>query len=357
MKLSALLREAGRDIASGSARFSLFAALLGLAMTTSAAVDATFILQTVDAADRFRSSGASILTVVAPGQVNGAACERFSAIRGVSAAGAMRESPEKLVFTLTPSAPVPTFDVTPGFPRVLSLRADSHAGLVLSGEAADSVGVAAGDVVATTDGELQVGSTFVYPADGRRPGFGYAAFVPGEGDSPFDECWVQAWPQVQNLRQVLLTAIYPGKFNAGHPPVIAQLNTSLGDELDANREFRDRIGRLAAPVNCLTAVGVGYAAIRSRRLQLASALHIGVRRADVISLALLETAAWAASAAIISMAVLVGIVRGEPSAERVAILANEAPVSLAGFVGAVIGAALAAAGCRERALFRYFRDR
>lgn len=228
---------------------------------------------------------------------------------------------------------------------------------MVSGDVADSIGATPGDVVATDRGPLSIGSTYDYPADGRRPGFGYALLAVSTDRSSFDECWVTAFPEVPNLRALLFTTMQAGEPAFNDKPQLSQLNQSLGASFDGYTAFGSRITRAAAPVALFISMLIGYIAVRVRRLQLASALHAGLDRTDVTALCLLETVAWAVAAAAITVAVATFTTSWAPATNAQLFASALVAIPLAGSAGAVLGSLVAAITTRERHLFVYFKDR
>lgn len=356
MRISALFREATRNIITGTTRFTLFSFALSLLFYGIIYADASAIKQQIDAANSFRSSGGTTLTLAAQGQIDGSACESLAGVPGVSAAGALRNPSQKISLSSLPNAPIPEFTVTPGFPRLFSPTGTGNSGLILPQEIAESLGVTEGDTIATSSGDARIGATYLYPSDGRRPGFGYAVLSVTNDQEMFDECWVQAWPQITNLRALLFTAIKPESADSSQPPTLSQLNSALGYEYSGNT-FHSRITRNAPLLACLLSLVLGYLSVRSRRLQLASALHSGVSRPDLLFLLMIETMTWAIPSVILGISVAVAVTHTLPTGDNSSLFNTEIGVPLAGFFGVAMGALYATITTRERHLFRYFKDR
>ncbi len=357
MRLRAVLREVGRDIASGTARFGTFGALLALVVGALVLTDAATVAQQVSAAETFRSAGAATEVLTAEGRVDPAACDALADVPGVAAAGALRSAGGKVRISALPDAPVPAYDVSPGFARVLGSEDAGRSGVLLARELADALGASAGDTVATERGAVPIASVFDYPADGRRPGFGYAVLSVMSDRGPFDECWTSAWPQLTNLRGLLLTTLAPGGGGGDERPQVAQLNASLGSTFTGNAAFLSRPTGLATPAAAAIGAALGFLSVRLRRLQLASALHAGIARTDVLAIHLLETASWAIAATAIGLGTAAATTQLVPGADQRALLLTVAGIPLAAAAGVLVGAAAAGLTASERQLFRYFKDR
>ncbi|WP_434316149.1 hypothetical protein [Leifsonia sp. P73] len=357
MRFSSLCREAGRNIATGTARFALLSVLLGVALGSLVFIDGMTTSGLIAAAERFRSSGAATETLVAEGRVDGEACEALSRLPGVTAAGALRSSASKITIATLPDAPVPLHEVSPGFVGILTDRMGLPGGVLVPDELAETLGVSAGEVVASDAGPMPIAAVYDYPSDGRRAGFGYAILAVTNQARTYDECWAQAWPQLPNLRSLLLATVIPSDGADERKPQVSQLNSSLGALFEGSAAFADRMTRLATPTAAAIAAGLGLVSVRSRRLQQASALHAGVTRSDLFALNLLEGGAWAGSAGAIGMGIVVAVAATIAPGDHVAVFQSLASIPLAGVAGALVGVAMGTAAMSERQLFRYFKDR
>lgn len=357
MRLSALLCESRDNIASGTTRATTFGSVLAAVLSALTIADSVAIAHHVSAAEDFRRAGGATLVVSAQGRVDGAACQELSTLTDVVAAGALRDSTSKVTASALPNAPVPLYEVSSGFASVLSASEPTRAGLILSTDSLRQLGANVGDDLATASGATTVASSYEYPADGRRAGLGYAALAVTDNREPFDECWVSSWPQITNLRVILLATVSPSFAAEADPPTIAQLNSSRGNAFAGPDQFMQRPTRAGTPAAAVIAGLLGFVAVRLRRLQLASMLHAGVRRIDLVVMQLVEGCAWSTPAFLIGVGTAAAMTRfvipGEDHAQFVLALG----ISLAGFAGALIGVIMGALSARERHLFQYFKDR
>ncbi|MGO1288306.1 MAG: hypothetical protein ACTMIC_07295 [Cellulosimicrobium funkei] len=313
-------------------------------------------ISTVAAAERqateFRAAGASILTISAPGRVDAARCESLRDLPGVHTAGALTVRPDESVAAVAlTGAPMPAADASPGFPAVVGATTDGGPGLILTDDAAATLGLGLGDRLSATTGSSRLAGTYTYPRDGRRDGYGYLAVSVTGYRAPFDECWVEAWPMTTDLNPLLFTVLRPGG-GVDDVPQVQQLNSTLGSGLDGFGLFHERATRFGGLLVGLVAVLV---AVRARRVELATALHDGMRRRDLWTIVLLESALWAAPAVAVGTAfsltwfgrdgdLLVGTVLG-------------ARVVLSVLAGSATGVAVALATTHEKDLFAYAKDR
>lgn len=357
MRLRAILREAGRNIASGAARTVLLASLLSIVTTGLVAAELLAVRTISDDALRYQRSGASIMTITAPGRIDGAACDALATVPNARASGAVRSMETGIAASTLPSSTIPLFEVTGGFPDLLDPQRDDAAGVYLSRDAANALGVESGEEFpARFSAPVAVAGVYEYPSDGRRSGFGYAALAPAGSNGRFDECWVDVWPTSDEIPALMQTTLASGGENA-EPPALAQLNPSLGRAFDGAERFEQRITRFAAGAAGATALGLGFVAMRTRRLQLASAMHAGMKKTDLACISGLEVLSWVAPAVVFSgMAAAAFAVSGIPAdAPSAAVLGLRIITPAAVF--AFLGAGVALAATRETHLFRYFKNR
>ncbi|NUU05334.1 hypothetical protein [Leifsonia sp. C5G2] len=356
MTVRALFYEAYRNVGTGTTRTVLLAMLLGSVVVAAIFVDGLTIRQIIAEADRFQRSAASVLTVDAPGRIDGARCEALGRIPGVRASGAVRATDDKLTSVVLPDAPIPVSEVTPHFPRLLTGDLDPGEGVVLSDEAADLLHLGTGASFDAVEGTARIAGHYAYPDDGRRPGFGYRALIVTAANTLFDECWVDAWPQIPNLRSLLFSTVSGDGSADGDGPELAQLNSSLGVSFDGHARFEARITRHLPLLVGIVSCAVGLGALRLRRIQLASSLHCRMCKRDLIAVQLLEAASWIVPAACVGACVALILAAAE-GRDFAAVAAAELRFPVTAALGGLAGTVLGAAMSRERDLFRYFKDR
>ena len=355
MKLAGLCREAGRNIASGTTRFALLSVVLTVVFAALILLDAMTTSGLITSAERFRSSGAATEILVADGRVDAAACEALSSVPGVTASGALRPAARKTTVATVPDAPVPTYEVSPGFVAVVSDERGSASGVLIPDELSEMIGVRPGAAIATDGGPMRVASVYDYPSDGRRAGFGYAILTLSTAAGLYDECWATAWPQHPNLRALLLATMSPPE--GSDKPQVMQLNPSFGASFEGSASFAERLTRFAAPAGAVLAAVIGFAAVRMRRLQHTSALHAGVSKVDLLALVLLEAGAWSGAAGALGVGLAASAASMAERVDQLAVFQYVVVVPLAGVAGVLLGTLVAAAGMSEKHLFRYFKDR
>jgi len=357
MTVRAILLEAWSDVVTGTARTTLFAAALAAVVVTAILTDVLAVRLLAADADRFRSSGATVLTVQAEGRIDGHRCENLGRIPGVRASGAVRETDSRLTSPALRGAPIPVSEVTSGFPRLLSNDVDHSGGVVLSNDAADVFGVRPGGVAEAVEGRVRVAGRYDYPDDGRRPGYGYRALVTADARHSFDECWVDAWPQIPNLRSLLLFTVRSDTGADDVRPLLGQLNSSHGERFDGRERFEARVSRFAPAIAGIVAFGLATAAIRFRRIQLASALHARVPRRDLLAVQMLEASSWIVPAVCVGLALTALLAAGSAPGDRLTVAIIGSRILAVAGLGALGGTAAGVLFTREKHLFRYFKDR
>ena len=355
MRLSAIVHEAKNNVVSGTTKAVFLSVVLGVLSLAAVVSDMLAVSSLVDEATAYQSSGASIVTIVAPGRIDGERCEDIGRMPGVRAAGAIAISRGQRVTALPlPGAPMQAASITPGFVGVLGADADGGPGVLLPEDLAFTLGLERGDPLVVAEGTTRTAGTYQYPRDGRRNGYGYLAMsAVAPGGAVFDECWVDAWPQNPDIRSLLLLTVLSGDLD--QPPTISQLNPSKGANFSGSARYDTRVTRFSGAVFGSVAVVVGFIAIWSRRVEIASSLHDRIRRHDLWLIVSLELAVWVVPPVLLSMAVSIAYFGAASEPGFGAVLGARGSFGVQ--VGALVGAYLALAVTRERDLLRHTKDR
>jgi hypothetical protein len=354
MRPTAFFRELVRDVISGTGRAGLFGSLsilvLGLVVIAEVLTASALARQAIE----YRVAGAAITTVALPGRVDGRACEALANSPGVLAAGALRAAvPTTLV--AIPDSPLEQYETTPSLARLLRAT-DAGRGAYFSQDVVDVVG----QTVATIEGgNIPVRGTFSYPADGRRPGFGWAMLSPMRpGDGAFDECWIEVWPERKDTRRLLLTAISPGNsVDPAAEPQVSQLNGAHGVDFSGVASYENRPTRFAPLVALLIGSLLGGISVRMRRVEIAANLHAGASRRMLIVQQTVEAAAWALPAAVCGWAIGCVIAVSQAPQELAALARGSAHIGAAFLLGALWGAWVGTVLVRESQLWSYVKSR
>lgn len=352
-----IVGEALRNVGSGTTKALRYACTLTVLLSVCAVADLVSVNALVLRAQEYRDSGSSITTLEAPSLVDGATCDFFASLPGVRAAGAIQQEDEALTPAALPNGSIASFRVSAGAVSLFRVDDDTGAaGVVLSQDVLDTLGIDTGSALDTLSKQVPVRGSFDWPQDGRQPGYAYAALSPDASAAAFDECWVDAWPVPPNLGEIMRTALNPdptGQIKV----VMSQVNTTNGRAFDGGRSYAERVTKNAPYAAMLAGFFVGYTSIRSRRLELAAAQHIGVRRLRQILQSLLETCSWVLSGGTLTAAVVAATIVTTTAADRLTLVHVAAYAVLPGLVSALLGSLAASVSIREKHLFVYFKNR
>lgn len=361
-------REALRNLWAGVGRPLVWMGAAALLLGSLAVFDARQLVQANVTLDTWRSAGASVVVAYAAGGIDGNTCERLGHVAGITDAGAMRlveDGPQ------LPALPLgsPTFaEATPGFARLIANRASgsrtpdaataaslAEGGLLLSEPLAAAVGRGPGSTLATTQGPARVAGAFASPRDGRQSPLDYAAVAQVPADGLFDYCWAEVWPP-----SPVVAALVRSVGDPKQPELelaVGQLNPTLGTDLDALALYRDRTTYGVTALAAFLGVILGVASVRTRRIEMASALHAGVTPAAQRAQVLIEATVWGGIGSVLAAAAgWIALATGNPMPASY----GAAPVMscvAAGLVGIVVGSMVGLAMTREEHLFRYFKNR
>lgn len=358
MRLRAILREAWRNVASGTSHVGPFATVALLLFGLLALSDVVVVRLLVNDAEHYRDSGAATLTITAEGQIDGRACEQMGTLPGVTAAGAVRRTRTPLTVPALPSSPIPVYEATPGFGVLLTQSPALREGVLLGPEAAAALDLRTGEILTTADGPVTVSDLYPYPADGRLSGLSFAVVVPTlPEDGAYDECWALSWPPTADLAALLPTTIAVQDERDQAPPVLGQVNTSLGAAFDGPARYRARITAFSPPVTGIIGAVLGFAFVRRRRLELAAALHIGVARRDLLAMLLAESMLWIIPTAIGVGGITAAVAATASTAQIGALWLHGLLLGILGALGAGVGVVVASRTISERGMLRWFRER
>ncbi|NMM97609.1 hypothetical protein [Bifidobacterium olomucense] len=378
MRLAGMLGEAWRDLITGTSHACALAVGLACLIVLLAGADWLTISGIQKQTDEYVASGGSTWILEYPNHIDGAACDRLISLDGVEAAGAVRQSENKLAFAALPSTSVPLYEITPGAANVFILSATgtqwrngelqesesappNGGGALLSSEVAKPFQVQSGQSLVLKDGRiLDIAGVFDWPDDGRKSGFSYAVLtpVPADPSVAFGQCWVRAWPQTDNIESLLrLASDGTANVTTAERPQIHKLNTTKGSELDSAVSFESRLTAYVPWIALAVASILGFGATRMRKLEMASALHCGVPKTALLAQIESETLAWT-SAGMAMASPLLALVWLENRGDEARALMNTLfRVPVAAGVGGLLGACVAVLLTRENHLLKYFKNR
>lgn len=359
MRPRALAREAWRDMTSGTAWIGVWSLVVALLLGGGIALDLRVIALEASAAQDYQRAMASVHVVESPGAIDASACRALARLEGVSGAFAIRKAERSLTPAAMPSSSLQTWEYSGEARGVLdlgSVGADS-AGVVLAEQVGEALGLRAGDELALAEGDsARVQGVYRWDEnDGRRSGYAYSALVPVPAQGAFDACWVRLWPLNLAVDSLMRIAVIPTGQNQKVDAY--SLNASLGSSFDGQGRY---FGRISAPMMWILAAGAilaGALAVRRRRLELASDLHAGVRRADLLVKLLVHGAVTAFAAAVLVMPALVWAILRAPAQDRPDLWAHVGLLGAVVLAGFLLGTIIAGLAVREKKLFEYFKAR
>lgn len=357
MRPKAVVTEAARNFASGTTRAPLYALALALVLLLVAGTDTRAVVDILRRADGYRSAGAAVQVLEAPGDIEAGRCEALSTIDGITAAGAVRAAGTFTLLVL-PSTDLRLFEATPGLAAVLSVDKTRPDGVWLSADLTEELNAPPRMSLTTSLAEMAVAGTYPSPDDGRLPTLQHAVVAPVPATGTFDACWAEIWPPSPETNSLLRLALISKATSSNTTQITQrQLNSRLGQTYDSIGLFDGRLTRHAGSAAALAGLALGFASLRTRRLELASALHAGVPRVALTWQVLIETAGWAVIGSVLTLPVLWWLATAGMPVQETDIWFLGARTVLVGAVATLLGATLAIMSTHERHLFRYFRDR
>ena len=350
----ALLSEAWRDCLSGTARVGILT-VLATALVGSAICADAFSLRSLSVeAASFRAHMGSVRVLQARGSIDGAACEALSRIPGVRA-GAVRSVESGLSPLALPASSLPLYEVTPGTVSLLGATTADPTGILLPEQVAEDLGTTQGALLPLAHGQAEVAGTYPWDEnDGRRPGYAYAALAPVPATGTFDECWYESWPHSDDVDALVRSTLVGS--DDQNAQVLA-MNPTRGTAFDAAGQLRQRPTWWAWIAASTIGAALGAAATWWRRLEIASALHAGLRRSETTVLQLFEAVAWVGGAFVLSSGICLTILSGAPTSDRSDLIRPVATEGICAASWTLIGVVIASTTIQERQLFAFFKGR
>lgn len=356
-----LLREATRNLATGTTRALTLSLVLLAILVVTIGMDQAGVLGTRLDHARFRAEGSTLWTLTSPGGIDAPRCEALAAVPGVVGAGATRAR-EDLRLAVLPSTTTRAMDASPGLRTILGIPT-AGPGVWLSPNLSATTGADPGEHLVLTDGTtVPVAGAYTFPEALSWAALSTAVLTPTPSAGVWDECWADIEVHHDGNTAAMRYALT--ETTAGEQPQLTQLNTANGRSHNLATLLADRPTRwllVGAPV---LAALLGIAAVRARRLELAAARHVGVTRTDLAAQTALETTAWAGAATILTLALIglgrVALLAGtglDPRTGLTTTLLDAARPAALSATTAVAAATLTAAATSPHLLYRYFRER
>lgn len=354
MRWRAIFGEAARNLTSGASHAGVALAACVSIATALGVMDAHAVASIAESTNEFERQGGSTYVLTAPGEVDGRVCDRLSSVEGVKASGATFSRGATLEFAQMPGTLVPKLTATPGYTRVLQPnRGDAiPSGLHLAAGLAKTLGVGQGEALTTVEPQMLWTVGGVFENNGRSDQLQYVAVAVSGYGTRYDECW--AVVNVAEDPHALLTMAWtPAAAASPIPPRTAQLNGSMGPPSQFREAYANRSTRWTPLLALALGATTGVFITRRRRLEFATALHIGVRRRDLAALGAVESAAVGIAILCGSAFLQLGLVRYAITDADVTLPARALSHSTATALGFVTGSCAQFILARERLAWLY----
>lgn len=135
------------------------------------------------------------------------------------------------------------------------------------------------------------------------------------------------------------------------------MNPTRGTTFDAAEQLSHRPTWWAWIAASAIGATLGAASTWWRRLEIASALHAGLRTSDTTFLQLLEAVAWVGGACVLTSGMCLTILSGAAPGDRSDLMRLVATEGVSAASWTLIGVAITAMAIRERQLFVFFKGR
>lgn len=271
-----IAREAWRNTATGTSRPLVLGAILTIVLGVGVAFAAHQTTAAIETYDSYLERGSATTVIRSPNGIDPQRCAALNEVAGVRGAVALRQDPDGVTLAALPSFEQPRIAAVGDVSAMLGSPPAMMPGVLLSEEMSTRLGLAPGESLALSAGKTTLAGTFAYPDDGRIPLFATAVVEPlPRGDAPFDQCWVTVWPPRDDYRSLLTSSIIPIE---GQSPETQLLNHSLGEPRPLSVLVADSSAGWMQAGGALLAFFLGGAWVRSRRVELALALHLGQPR-------------------------------------------------------------------------------
>lgn len=352
MKWASILSETIRNVDSGTTR-AVFGALALLAILTGTVLQDALAVQHIFINQRaVRTGGGATHIVAAPAGIDGQQCIALQGLTGVVGTIALREVPARFDLLAYPYSQPALYDAAGDIPEVLVASPSGPPGVWLSEVMATRFG--SGPLAIADGSSAVVAGTFPYPDDGRNSQLASAALQPVPPFGRFDACWMTIWPHDDASLALLDTALVPGTDNVTRQ----QLNPTFGTPTPTIDLLRTRSTRWLLAVGAAVSAALGYISIRTRRVELSLAQHLGVHGPQQRIQLGLETLCWALPASALATTVALITTTAHTTAPESRWLLTHIMVGVAASLIATLTGSLAAAlTIVEKRLYIWTKDR
>jgi hypothetical protein len=357
MRLNVCLSEAARNMLCGTARAGVFG-LVAMSVIGAGVLGVwTDVSSELARAARFTAGGGSTSVLQAKGRVIGRACDDLVGSELVRAAGGLRRSAHDVTVRSLAGAPVPLYEVTPGFARLLTASTVGR-GVLMGPEAAATFGLHAGDYAGLADGSrMRVSAVYRFPDDGRQGDLRYAVLSVNTSRGRFDQCWVDSRNAIRNLSSFVLPVLSAPKASSADLPKLSQLNSAFGSAAPSASDYRNRPTVYFGALYVIFGLFLGFAYVWRRRLQFSQMIHSGVKLESLFVIVAAECTTWVVLSLIAPTSMAWMLASYSERADRSGVFGVMSSIPLSAGVAIGLGAIGCLAWTRASSLVRLFRDR
>ncbi|MDR1448315.1 MAG: hypothetical protein LBI63_05115 [Candidatus Ancillula sp.] len=364
-----IVRESYRNWKTGTSKPVLFGFVLGIVIVLGIILQVRTLAVVIENAEIYHNSGASTQVLDAKDAVDANICDKLGNIDNIKSAGAIKTTDIKITPSSLPNGSIPLFYISPNFIAGLSLVSyDAKTpGVLLSETVQKRLGKTAGEYFMDTGGSrIYIRGVYQYPDDGRQAGLGYAilSLPPNNYAENFDTCLADIWPQNRNLNSALWLPLVgsssdsnssTNNVTSSQKVHLSQLNSKLGETYTQYDSYLDSLLPLTSFLVLIIALLFGFISMRVRRLEVASNIHAGLKKLDIIFITIFDAFPAVIFSSLLSLPVL--LVVSQNILYETAVLVPYLKILLGSCVGFISGCVFAVILTREQHLFKYFKNR
>ncbi|NMM93761.1 hypothetical protein [Bifidobacterium oedipodis] len=370
MIFSAILSESWRNLATGTSRALASATVLIITALIMSGFDLASILALQQESDEWISSGAAIHIISGDRQISPVTCTNLAHTTGtqsdgtiiqpIQASGAIKKD-ETITLNAMPNAPLDAWQATPSLAEVLGIgqSQQAHSGVWISSQLAQTLYVHEGDVLDTTQGPMHISAIFPWPDDSRDQRIAYAIIIPtpAGSDEVWDECWSTIFPSSTSAEDLLSTTAIT-TLSAMPATQTKQANTALGTNADFSYQYHHRSTRIMLVTIPIVSFIIALAIIRTRKIEIADDLHMGIPRSGLYLTTALETLAWSLPSILVitaSMYLSIAVVSSKDNANTLTMV--QLPFLIVCLITAQLGTITGITSIQGTKLFKFFKRR
>jgi hypothetical protein len=357
MNLRSIFSESHRNVSAGTTRLPLFIAVMLLILSAGVTADAVVVRDVYTGQRDFLASGGATTIIESDGAINAHRCTALSDIKGVKGSFAARKVATAFELSAMPGTSLSVREVSGDFVTTLGGVGDAESGVGIAQGIDAKIGPLALDTpLQFTTGTSTLSAIFNAPTDGRDERYSSAFFISTAPVGQFDECVLTVWPVNSSLEPLLYSALEPtATLEDVH---VLALNASAGTPTTTETLLNARQTRTVPWIAAGLAFGAGILAVRTRRVELALALAVGVRKVPLAIQCLVESLYWILPASALGAVATIIIATQdlalhETQAMVLLILARCTALSCTAIGGVLLGAY----SIRADKIYAWYKDR